>query len=123
MSSVRHQQGSTLIEILIAILVVAVGLIGMAGMLGYSLKGNQSAYLRTQASILANDMAEAMRTQRDKAEDHKFDESCEGESDPKKMGETDEKPCAYRGQWDQRVATYLPGGRALLQYKTEITLR
>jgi len=56
-----YQNGSTLIEVLIAMLLLAVGLLGMAGLQTLSLRTTHDAYLRTQATILAADGAERMR--------------------------------------------------------------
>ena len=53
--------GFTLIEVLIAMLVLAVGLLGLAGLQAASLKNNQSAYNRSQAIQLAYDLADRMR--------------------------------------------------------------
>lgn len=53
--------GFTLIEILIAMLVLAVGLLGLAGLQATSLRNNQSAYNRSQAIQLAYDLADRMR--------------------------------------------------------------
>lgn len=53
--------GFTLIEVLIAMLVLAVGLLGLAGLQATSLKNNQSAYNRSQATQLAYIMADRMR--------------------------------------------------------------
>lgn len=55
------QQGTTLIEILISLLILAVGLLGMAGLQTVSLRNTQSAYQRTQATILSNDVVERIR--------------------------------------------------------------
>tara|TARA_R110000823_G_scaffold147571_1_gene278055 strand:+ start:348 stop:887 length:540 start_codon:yes stop_codon:yes gene_type:complete len=57
-----RQSGMTLIEILVTVLVLAVGLLGMASLTVGSLKNNQGAFLRTQATILAYDMADRMRS-------------------------------------------------------------
>ncbi len=57
----NRQRGMTLIEILVTVLVLAVGLLGMASLTVGSLKNNQGAFLRTQATILAYDMADRMR--------------------------------------------------------------
>jgi type IV pilus assembly protein PilV len=57
----KSQQGSTLIEVLVSLVVLAGGLLGMSGLQTVSLKNNQSAYARTQATMFANDMAERMR--------------------------------------------------------------
>ena len=53
--------GFTLIEVLIAMLVLAVGLLGLAGLQATSLRNNQSAYNRSQATQLAYDLGDRMR--------------------------------------------------------------
>ena len=55
------QMGSTLMEVLISLLVLAFGLLGMAGMQSVSLRNNQAAFYRTQATTLTADMIERMR--------------------------------------------------------------
>jgi len=57
----KNNSGFTLIEVLIAMLVLAVGLLGLAGLQAVSLRNNLSAYNRTQATQLAYDMADRMR--------------------------------------------------------------
>lgn len=59
--------GLSLIEMLIALLVVSVGLLGMAGLQAYSLRMNTSAYYRSQANTLAYEILDAMRTNRESA--------------------------------------------------------
>ena len=54
--------GFTLIEVLIAIFVLAVGLLGLAGLQVTSLKNNTSSYSRSQAQLLAYDMLDRMRS-------------------------------------------------------------
>lgn len=53
--------GFTLLEVLIALLVFSLGLLGMAGLLTVAVQTNHSAYLRTQATFLAQGMADRMR--------------------------------------------------------------
>ena len=53
--------GFTLIEVLIALLVLSVGLLGLASLQAKGLKMNYSAYSRTQAVLLANDITDKMR--------------------------------------------------------------
>ena len=53
--------GFTLIEVLIAMLVLGVGLLGLAGLQATGLRNSQSAYNRSQATELAYDMADRMR--------------------------------------------------------------
>ena len=57
----ERQQGMSLIEVLVAVLVFSIGLIGLAGMLIIAAQANRGAYLRTQASFLAQAMADRMR--------------------------------------------------------------
>jgi type IV pilus assembly protein PilV len=57
----RPQDGFTLIEILIAVLVLAVGMLGLAGMQLAGMKSNYSAYLRSQATFAASDLIDRMR--------------------------------------------------------------
>lgn len=55
------KRGFTLLEVLIALLIFSLGLMGLAGLLTTSVKTNHSAYLRTQAIFLAQGMADRMR--------------------------------------------------------------
>ena len=57
----KKLHGSALIEVLIALLVLSFGMMGMAGVQSVSLRGNQAAYFRTQATSLSMDIAERMR--------------------------------------------------------------
>jgi type IV pilus assembly protein PilV len=57
----RGVRGFTLLEVLIALLVFSLGLIGLAGLLVLSVKTNHAATQRTQATFLAQSLAERMR--------------------------------------------------------------
>lgn len=59
--------GATLIEMLVALLVVAIGLLGMTAIQAVSLRQLQSASLRTQAGILGSDMLERVLANRQAA--------------------------------------------------------
>ncbi|TRW92786.1 type IV pilus modification protein PilV [Candidatus Methylobacter oryzae] len=65
----NKNSGFTLIEILIAALVLAVGLLGLAGLQAASIKNNLSAYNRSQATQLAYDMADRMRANKNESLD------------------------------------------------------
>jgi len=58
---VMNQHGFTLLEILVAIVVLSIGLLGLAGLQAVSLNNNQIAYYRSIASQQAYDMADRMR--------------------------------------------------------------
>ncbi|MBS1188294.1 MAG: pilV [Rhodocyclaceae bacterium] len=60
----QSQQGVTLIEVLVAILIAAVGLLGLAGLQARAMTAEFESYQRSQALLLAMDMAERMRMNR-----------------------------------------------------------
>lgn len=53
--------GFTLIEVLITVVILSIGLLGMAGIQLQGLRGTTSSTTRSQATILANDIAERIR--------------------------------------------------------------
>lgn len=63
-SSLRRQRGFTLMEVLISLIVLSIGLLGLAGLQMNGLKSNNSSYQRTQASLLANEMLDRIRANR-----------------------------------------------------------
>ena len=60
-SSLKLQSGFSLIEVLVALIILAIGLLGLASLQMTSLKFNTDAYLRTQATTLAYDVIDRMR--------------------------------------------------------------
>lgn len=60
-SSRIKQRGFTLLEVLITLVILAIGLLGLAGMQAIGLKNNSSAYQRSQATQMAYDIADRMR--------------------------------------------------------------
>lgn len=62
-----------MIEVLVTVLVMSVGLLGLAGLQMQSLKYNQSAYLRSQATLLAYDVMDRLRANRSNASDYVID--------------------------------------------------
>lgn len=61
----RHATGLTLVEILITLLVVSIGLLGVAGLHSFSMRNNYDALMRSHASALASEIADRMRVNRD----------------------------------------------------------
>jgi type IV pilus assembly protein PilV len=55
------QRGVTLIEVLVAILIFSIGVMGVAGMLVMSARSTHSAYLRSQVTFLAQGMVDRMQ--------------------------------------------------------------
>lgn len=56
--------GMTLIEVLVSLIVISVGLLGIAALQTVSLRSSQGSYLRTQATALADDIIDRMRANR-----------------------------------------------------------
>jgi len=54
--------GFTLIEVLVAVLVLSVGLLGIASLQATSMRHNNDASMQTRASYIASDMADRMRS-------------------------------------------------------------
>ncbi|MFK7795145.1 MAG: type IV pilus modification protein PilV [Gammaproteobacteria bacterium] len=57
-------QGFSLIEVLIALIVLSVGLLGLANLQGQSISSSYNAHLRTQATSLARNVIDRMRANR-----------------------------------------------------------
>jgi len=60
----RRQNGFSLIEVLVAMLVLASGLLGLAALQTQGVRFNHDAYVRTNATNLATDIVDKMRLNR-----------------------------------------------------------
>jgi type IV pilus assembly protein PilV len=111
--------GFTMIEVLIAIFVLAVGLLGLAGLQVTSLKNNTSSYTRSQAQLLAYDMLDRMRSNSQGVANGAYDDLLSvTPTDPNcitsgcsvaQIAEYD----AY--EWSELVAQTLPTGTGLVE--------
>lgn len=63
----RLQSGALMIEILITIVIIAIGLLGLLQMQGRLQKSEVESYQRTQAILLVNDMASRLESNRTNA--------------------------------------------------------
>lgn len=59
-----RMEGFTLLEVLIAVVVLSIGLLGLAALQFSALRGNNQSYERSQAHTLAYEIADAMRANR-----------------------------------------------------------
>jgi type IV pilus assembly protein PilV len=66
----RSQRGTSLIELLVTIVIVAFGLVGVAGLQSRMQLSEVEAYQRTQALILLNDMANRITVNRSLAAEY-----------------------------------------------------
>ncbi len=60
----RHSAGLTLIEVLVSLIVIAVGLLGLAALQGKAQRVELESYQRSQALILLHDMTARFRANR-----------------------------------------------------------
>ncbi|MGB5650147.1 MAG: type IV pilus modification protein PilV [Sedimenticolaceae bacterium] len=65
-------RGFTLLEVLVALIVLSIGLLGLSGLQTTGLRGNHSALLRSEATMLANDILDRMRANRQEALDGSY---------------------------------------------------
>lgn len=113
------QAGFTLLEVLIALLVLAVGLLGMASLTVHSMQTNQSAYLRSQASVLAYDIADRMRANHEGAVNTSTytatsanTPSCSGGCSPAEQAQADV------AEWRAALQSTMPGATATITRST-----
>lgn len=78
----RGQEGFSLLEVLIALVVLAVGLLGLALLQTMNLRYTKSAEQRTKAVNLAGSIMDAMRTNRSELAAYAVEESAFDDVDP-----------------------------------------
>lgn len=114
MSVSAKQSGFSLIEVMVALVVLSVGMIGMAALHGQSLRASSSAIFRTQAINLTSDMADRIRANRMGQAAYgsaAANTNCTtADCTPAQMAAED----LY--QWQQRVQQELPSGQGTVQY-------
>jgi len=60
----RHSRGFTMVEVLVALVVLAIGMLGIAGLYVITLRSGGSAIYRMQAVNMATDIADRIRANR-----------------------------------------------------------
>ena len=110
----RAQRGFTLLEVLIALLVMSIGLLGIGKLMILSARANDSAYMRSQATALAYTIIDAMRANRNLAIVQGYDTAVVV---PALQACTTAAPCTSGQQaqndtalWNNSLAAALPGG-------------
>ncbi len=113
----HRQHGFTLLELLIALLVLSIGLLGLAALQTTGLRSNQMASMRTIATQLTYDMTDRMRANPDGlTTTNQYYVLGTGDPTPSIVTNCDAEACNSSeladfdlGQWRARVGT-LPGG-------------
>lgn len=115
--------GFTLLEVLIALFVLSVGLLGLATLQATSLRYNSDSYFRTQANVLAYDIMDRMRANVARVTAGDYDASTTAAANTKITAYSgctscncDSAPCNAQnlalydlGKWYEKQAQLLPG--------------
>lgn len=104
----KSERGATLIEVLIAILILSIGLLGLAGLQVTSVQSNYSAYYRSQATLLAYDLADRMRANRTAALGTTYVVDYPTSSSSNSV--TGTQAAKDKAEWLNALALQLPGG-------------
>ena len=102
----RNENGFTLLEVMIAVFVLGTGLLGLAHLQTTTLKHNQSAYLRSQASTLASDVFDRMRANQTAAVAGDYNLGVD-DAPPVELNTIAEMDIS---EWLTNIATFLPNG-------------
>lgn len=103
------QAGFTLVEVLVALIVLSIGMLGIAALYLDTLRASRQALVRTQAVTLAADIADRIRSNRTTANAYDCGGTCEADEG---VGLAVEDINA----WRTAVEAQLPGGAASIVY-------
>jgi type IV pilus assembly protein PilV len=114
----KRTRGMTLIEVLVALVILGIGVLGIAKLTLFSVRSNDSAYMRTQATALAYSALDALRGNRSVALTKAYDTALTvAAADPGFNCASLATPCTPPNlalydvfMWKTRVAAALPSG-------------
>lgn len=118
-----RESGFTLVEVLIALVIMSIGMLGIAALYLESLRSSRTALLRTQAVTLAADMADRIRANR-------YISVGAGKYDPSLVTAASVAACETAGstcsaanmyandlyRWQQQVTATLPESTAAVNF-------
>lgn len=116
----KTQSGASMIETMVALLILAIGTLGVMAMQVNAMKFNQNAYLYTQAAVIAEEIGEVMRSVAPEARDHLAKKDAVSTNAPADTistiggcGSQDTENAfidCYVGEWTANVSVLLPKG-------------
>jgi type IV pilus assembly protein PilV len=118
----RHQNaGVSLVESLVALVVISIGMLGIAALHVESLRSGRTALLRSQAVVLASGMADQIRANRGNNGEYGNAAITVANVDAKcKPGGTGCTPIELarhdKALWLTDLAARLPGGSGIIEY-------
>ncbi len=120
-----RQRGASMIELLVSILIFALGMLGLVGLQTRTLSYGQASLYRSQATALTDDILDRMRADRASAKNGNWDtalaNSAASITGTTTVAERDLK------EWKQAVEDLLPSGkgaivRSVVDFKPVITI-
>lgn len=114
-SMTSHQRGVGLIEVLVAMLILTVGILGLVGLQTRALQFSQETLLSSQALMIAYEMTDRIRANKNNADEYEvlFGESVSAGTDCTAASCTPDQIALYElSEWKSNVAMNLPMGDA-----------
>ncbi len=122
----RQQRGSSLVEVLVALLLSAIGMLGLAGTLAVSIGMAKLGEHRATATLLATDLGDRVRASAQPAREGAYDDTrpfdpSTAADDPEECAVPELCTSAQRvalelSAWQTRVRQGLPGGAGYVEY-------
>ncbi|RTE64359.1 type IV pilus modification protein PilV [Amphritea opalescens] len=112
----QRQLGFSLIEVMIALVILTIGILGMAKLQVTGIQQNQSAYMRSQANLLAYDIIDRMRVNRDAIDSYLQVSSGTAEADCLASTGCSETEMAAHdlSEWFATITRELPSGSGIV---------
>lgn len=101
---VKTARGMSLVEVLVTVVLISVGLLGVAALQLSSLKGNQESYARSQAAMLAADILDRMRANQNAFANNQYNVAFNGTGAAGTPSGNDLQA------WQRSINQLLPGG-------------
>lgn len=112
------ERGATMIEVLVTIVVLAIGLLGLAGLQVTSMQSNHSAYYRSQATIFAYDLSDRMRSNRAAALSNAY--AVEFPESSSSHSVTGSRAAQDVAEWLNNLAETLPSGTGKVENNNNV---
>ncbi|WP_290648920.1 type IV pilus modification protein PilV [Aquisalimonas sp.] len=116
--SIKGQRGFSLLEVLIGLLVLSIGLLGIAGLQTIGMKSSHNAYLGSQAAALAYDMADRVRAN----PDANYVDTSDGCDNPDSVPSSPVRTADF-AEWSCLLVSLLPAGAGTVEDLDNDTFR
>lgn len=116
--NLRRVEGMTLVEVLVTLVIISVGLLGVAALQLTTVRNNSDAYVRAQAAVLASDMLDRMRANRNEGTlgPERYEIDMDDDNEPETTAGDD------IASWRLVLAEQLPQGKGEIAYDSNTAL-